>query len=57
MLRIPHPDFPAWQRKTLDKFAKDANERMNELEDANEQLKQDLRDAMKLLRKQMEKTK
>jgi hypothetical protein len=57
MLRISHPDFPSWQRKTLDKFAKDANERMKELEEANEQLKQDLRDAMKLLRKEMEQAK
>ena len=55
MLRIPHPDFPAWQRKTLDKFAKDANERMNELEAANEQLRQDLKDAMDLLRKEFKK--
>ena len=53
MLRIPHPDFPSWQRKTLDKFAKEAFVRMNELEEANEQLKQDLRDAMKLLRKEL----
>jgi hypothetical protein len=55
MMRIPHPDFPSWHRKTLDKFAKDANERMKELEEANEQLKQDLRDAMKLLRKELKK--
>lgn len=57
MLRIPHPDFPSWQRKTLDKFAQDAFRRMDELEEANEQLKQDLKDAMKLLRKEMEKVK
>jgi hypothetical protein len=55
MLRIPHPDFQAWQRKTLDKFAKDAFERMNELEQANEQLRQDLKDAMKLLRQDFKK--
>ena len=53
MMRIPHPDFPSWQRKTLDKFAKDANERMKELEQANEQLRRDLRDAMKLVRQKL----
>ena len=55
MLRKLQPDFPIWKRENLDKFAQEAFVRMGELEDANEQLRQDLRDAMELLRKELTK--
>ena len=44
------PNFPAWERQTLDKFALDSYIRMQQQAEAIEQLRQDLRDAMKLLR-------
>ena len=44
------PNFAAWQRQTLDKFAQDSYIRMQQQAEAIEQLRQDLRDAMKLLR-------
>ena len=44
------PNFPAWERQTLDRFATDAYIRMQQQAEAIEQLRQDLRDAMKLLR-------
>jgi hypothetical protein len=45
------PNFAAWERQTLDRFALDAYIRMQQQAEAIEQLRQDLRDAMKLLRK------
>ena len=45
------PNFAAWERQTLDKFAQDSYIRMQQQAEAIEQLRQDLRDAMKLLRK------
>ena len=45
------PNFPAWERQTLDKFAADSYIRMQQQAEAIEQLRGDLRDAMKLLRK------
>lgn len=44
------PNFPAWERQTLDKFAADSYIRMQQQAEAIEQLRQDLRDAMNLLR-------
>jgi hypothetical protein len=44
------PNFAAWERTTLDKFALDAYLRLQAQQEAIEQLRQDLRDAMKLLR-------
>jgi hypothetical protein len=44
------PNFAAWERTTLDKFALDAYLRLQAQQEALEQLRQDLRDAMKLLR-------
>ena len=44
------PNFAAWERATLDKFALDAYLRLQAQQEAIEQLRQDLRDAMKLLR-------
>jgi hypothetical protein len=44
------PNFAAWERTTLDRFAMDAYIRMQQQTEAIEQLRQDLRDAMKLLR-------
>ena len=44
------PNFPAWERQTLDKFAADSYIRMQQQAEAIEQLRGDLRDAMKLLR-------
>jgi hypothetical protein len=57
MLSKPQPDFPSWNRETLNQFAADAATRLVALEEANDQLKQDLRDAMKLLRQEMEQAK
>ncbi len=45
------PIFATWERETLDKFAMDAYLRLQEQQEALEQLRQDLRDAMALLRK------
>jgi len=45
------PNFSAWERVTLDKFALDAYLRLQAQQEALEQLRQDLRDAMALLRK------
>lgn len=44
------PNFPAWDRDLLDKFAEEAYRRLQQQEDALEQLRLDLKDAMKLLR-------
>ena len=44
------PNFAAWERQTLDKFALDAYIRLQAQQEALEQLRQDLRDAMQLLR-------
>ena len=44
------PDFPSWKRETLDQFAIDAYVRLAEQEQAIEQLRGDLREAMRLLR-------
>jgi hypothetical protein len=46
------PNFAAWERETLDKFATEAYLRLQWQEDALEQLRGDLKDAMKLLRLQ-----
>lgn len=48
------PNFATWNRETLDKFALDAYLEMQRLQEANEQLRQDLRDAMSMLRKRVE---
>ena len=45
------PNFSVWERQTLDKFALDAYLRLQAQQEALEQLRQDLRDAMALLRK------
>jgi len=45
------PNFAAWERTTLDRFALDAYQRLQAQQEALEQLRGDLRDAMKLLRK------
>ena len=44
------PNFAAWDRLLLDKFATEAYLRLQAQEDALEQLRGDLKDAMKLLR-------
>ncbi len=46
------PNFPAWERQTLDRFALDAYLRLQAQQEALEQLRGDLKDAMSLLRKQ-----
>jgi len=46
------PNFSAWDRQLLDKFAAEAYLRLQAQEDALEQLRGDLKDAMKLLRLQ-----
>jgi hypothetical protein len=44
------PNFAAWERLTLDKFALDAYLRLQIQQEALEQLRGDLRDTMNLLR-------
>jgi len=46
------PNFSTWEREALDKFAQNAYVLMQQQAEALEQLRQDLRDAMQLLRKQ-----
>jgi hypothetical protein len=46
------PNFSAWDRQLLDKFATEAYLRLRAQEEALEQLRGDLKDAMKLLRLQ-----
>lgn len=48
----PTPDFAAWQHDTLAKFAAQAHLRLQQEQAANEQLRLDLRYAMKLARQQ-----
>jgi hypothetical protein len=51
----PHretPDFASWQLDTLAKFATECYTRLQDEMAANEQLRRDLKDAMKLARKQ-----
>ena len=44
------PNFAAWERQTLDSFALDAYLRLQAQQEALEQLRGDLRDAMNLIR-------
>ena len=44
------PNFAAWSLENLVRFAQDSYTRMQEQQDAIEHLRNDLRDAMKLLR-------
>lgn len=44
------PNFAAWERQTLDRFALDAYQRLQAQQEALEQLRGDLRDAMNLIR-------
>ena len=44
------PNFAAWERTTLDRFALDAYLRLQAQQEALEQLRGDLRDAMNLIR-------
>ena len=44
------PNFAAWDNNTLAKFALDAYLRLQAQQDAIEQLRGDLRDAMQLIR-------
>jgi len=43
-------DFKTWSQESLADFARDAFKRINEQDEAIDQLRQDLSDAMKLLR-------
>jgi len=45
------PNFSTWERETLDKFAQNAYTQIQAQQDALEQLRGDLRDAMNELRK------
>jgi len=44
------PNFAAWNHETLAKFASEAYQRMQEQQEAIEQLRGDLKDAMRLVR-------
>jgi len=46
------PNFASWQQETLAKFAAEVYERLVAEQAANEQLRLDLKDAMKLARQQ-----
>jgi hypothetical protein len=48
------PNFAAWDRQLLDKFATEAYLRLQQQEEALEQLRLDLKDAMKLLRRPLD---
>ena len=47
------PDFASWQHDTLAKFAFDCYTRLQDEMAANEQLRLDLKDSMKLAHKQI----
>ena len=44
------PNFASWEHDTLAKFARDCYTKLQDEQAANEQLKLDLKDAMKLAR-------
>lgn len=50
LLSKPVAEFEQWNHKTLAQFASDAVTEILRLEDAVEQLRGDLRDAMRLVR-------
>jgi hypothetical protein len=47
------PNFATWQQETLAKFATEVYIRLQDEQAANEQLRLDLKDAMKLAHKQI----
>ena len=47
------PTFSTWDRRSLDRFAHDCYIRLKAEQQANEQLRLDLKDAMILLRKEL----
>ena len=47
------PNFATWQHDTLAKFATEVYIRLQDEQAANEQLRMDLKDAMKLAHKQI----
>ena len=51
------PNFAAWERQTLDKFALDAYLRLQAQQEALEQLRGDLKDAIEAYRAVMRETK
>lgn len=51
MNQISGPDFKTWERQNLENLATDMYYRLQELADANEQLRLDLKAAMQELRK------
>jgi hypothetical protein len=44
------PNFASWQQDTLAKFATECYIRLQDEQEANEQLRRDVKDAMKLAR-------
>ena len=50
------PNFSAWERLTLDKFALDAYLRLQQQQDQLEQLRLDLKDAIEAYRAVMRET-
>jgi hypothetical protein len=51
------PNFAAWERVTLDRFALDAYIRLQQQQEALEQLRGDLKDAIEAYRAVMRETK
>jgi hypothetical protein len=47
------PEFASWEHNTLAKFARDCYIRLQDEQAANEQLRRDVKDAMKLAHKQI----
>ena len=50
------PTFATWERQTLDKFALEAHLRLQQQQDQLEQLRLDLKDAIKAYRAVMRET-
>ena len=50
MKKVDGPNFAVWSHENLAKFAKDAYWRMQEQQDAMEESRRDLKDAMNIIR-------
>ena len=53
MEKVDGPKFAAWSHENLAKFADDAYWRMREQQDAMEESRRDLKDAMEIIRSQI----
>jgi len=53
MEKVDGPNFAAWSHENLARFAEDAYWRMKEQQDAMEESRRDLRDAMEIIRRHL----